>query len=1038
MTNIVVFYDDSFPFQGERPTRSQLDSLSNFAKVCDAQELPIALAQADTYLHLHGGYFPKASWPAILRHTKQGKGLVTVGGAPFRFPVVSREKEWHAEPEQTAYHQELHIQEVHPVKGDRIQHWESHQEIPLFKGFESLFSVQSTVGFTLHVTRQKDMPHENGSSGPMDAHIYPLLKGFSKKERCIASPAVLLEHTKGDFAGGRWICVNLPVESELWSENGLNALQQWAAFTARGADEMWVKPQYAMYYPGEMPRLTIQQQQLKAFDTANQSWTYHLALSMNNETLWEESITISSTAHIQYHHQSIPVTVQPGLYELHCKAISNHGEERTFRQGFWGMDEELLQEGTVLSCDEDYFQKDGEPFPIVGMTYMTSDVARKFLFLPNVHAWDADMKAMKDAHINYIRTGLWTGFRQVMFTDGHPSEEVLRAVDAFILTAKRHGLEVTFNFFSFTPELWEGENPYLDPRSVEAQKRMIAGLVSRHTKTTNIEWDLINEPSLMDPKKIFTGAQPLGDRFEQKAFIEWIKARHGTIESLQEAWNKTPEELPSFEAVRPISPDSVNFRPTEKLQKNGRPWLDFTLFTMDMHNVWAKELTDSIKAHAPNQLVTVGQDEGLAGGRPSPFFYAEAVDYTTVHSWWLMDQLVWDGLFTKVDSKPSLIQETGIMYTERPDGFAKRSDEELKAILERKYAYAFSTGGAGAVQWLWNVNHYMDNINESNIGAVRSDGSEKPEVDVSMDFGSFMNENRKLFKARTREDIAVVYPFSNDFSARKVSYDATAKLTRIFTYDLRIPFRGVGEYHLEELEAHPPKVIFVPSAHNFDRKQLEKLLSHVRKHGSTLVWTGPLHLDEYWRSVPKTLVNEPLTRANIRREELLQIGEKRFPVSFFNDRKSAGVTFSGNRLAEIETERVDNCDVSSIHSWKEGKGSVVWCPLPLELNERDPVLLAFYEQVLQPHQLSAELDWETGGDLPGIYGRKLTFENGSLFIFVSEAAYEIDVAVRDKETGKRYSFSVESERTVMFSCQSDGTLTSIYRPEEVQVECASN
>lgn len=80
------------------------------------------------------------------------------------------------------------------------------------------------------------------------------------------------------------------------------------------------------------------------------------------------------------------------------------------------------------------------------------------------------------------------------------------------------------------------------------------------------------------------------------------------------------------------------------------------------------------------------------------------------------------------------------MYVETPDGRAKRSEEELRAMLERKYAYAFASGGAGAVQWIWNTNFYMDNANESQIGALRADGTEKPEADVSYDFGRFIGE----------------------------------------------------------------------------------------------------------------------------------------------------------------------------------------------------------------------------------------------------------------------------------------------------------
>src|SRR5699024_12419421 len=81
---------------------------------------------------------------------------------------------------------------------------------------------------------------------------------------------------------------------------------------------------------------------------------------------------------------------------------------------------------TPLTYGRDYFEKDGHPMPIVGMTYMTSDVARNYLFLPNPHLWDRDMRHMKQAGINYLRTGIWTAWRQMMFSDGH-MEEIGRA-----------------------------------------------------------------------------------------------------------------------------------------------------------------------------------------------------------------------------------------------------------------------------------------------------------------------------------------------------------------------------------------------------------------------------------------------------------------------------------------------------------------------------------------------------------------------------------------------------------------------------------
>src|SRR5690554_4068751 len=156
------------------------------------------------------------------------------------------------------------------------------------------------------------------------------------------------------------------------------------------------------------------------------------------------------------------------------------------------------------------------------------------------------------------------------------------------------------------------------------------------------------------------------------------------------------------------------------------------------------------------------------------------------------------------------------MYVETPDGKAKRSEAELRNILERKYAYAFATGGAGAVQWIWNINFYMNNINESHIGALRADGTEKPEASVSYDFGSFIGETRHLFQGRRLEETAIVFPYTNDFSNRPLAKEATTHAVRALSYRMKVPVRGLGEYHLGALTcADAPKLLIVPNTHNF-------------------------------------------------------------------------------------------------------------------------------------------------------------------------------------------------------------------------------
>ncbi|OMD90063.1 MULTISPECIES: beta-galactosidase [Paenibacillus] len=1034
---VIIFYDSDFPISSPIPSDA-ITSMSEFGSIVNENQLAQTLCETEggCFINLHAPYFPKAAWIAILEYLQRGGGLISIGGAPFKQPVRWENSRWHVEAEQTSYHQELYIHEALRVECSRNHSLLALDVIPLLKGQESLFLTSAdTWNLVPHTTKSSDLPHQMGSAGPMSTRIYPLLKGITSEGRETAAPVVLWENTIGLYAGSRWLFVNTPATASFWEQKGPSAISNWARFCSKGVTEMWVKPNYASYESGERASLTLQIQQLERVrpsmrneDTWN--FTIHVEHESDTSLKWSQSLEMKANAELNMVRLPIPLEISRGLYQIVCEAEASDGEVRILRQGFWGHAPELLAAGHPVTSGRDYFIKDGRPLPVVGMTYMASDVARKFLFLPNAGVWDRDMGQMRKAGINWIRTGIWTAYRNVMQDDGHVSEEVLRAIDAFIMTAKKHDLQVTFTFFSFTPETWGGVNPYLDPQSVEAQKRFIRSIVSRHKDSSNVDWDLINEPSMFDPDRIFSdGPSSCHDRFERQAFIEWLRHRHVEIEVLQERWNMTPAQLTDFASAGLPEAKEMNFDVQDMHSaKRGTRWLDYCLFSMEMHNRWVKQLYDTIKEQCPAQMVTVGQDEGLGAQRPSPFFYEEAVDYTTVHSWWFNDYLIWDGIFAKTPNKPNLIQETGVMYVEAPDGRAKRSEQELRNLLERKYAYAFGTAGAGAIHWIWNTNFYMDNANESHIGALRADGTEKPEADVSYDFGKFIEGIRDIFGDRKLEEIAVVFPYSNDFSNRKLAFASTTELTRILSYELKMSFRGASEYHLDDLEKNPAKMIILPSAHNFADAAMERLLHIVEETGAVLLATGPLGIDAYWRSSDR--LNDILGKRelrNVRREEVLSLQGQELPVSFGH-----------RRIAEVTKETIiqkngGSSTIDTVVNLPLGKGRLLWSPLPVELSERRDTTAALYRYAVNAAFVERDFEWISGGDLAGIYGRKLSFATGALFTFVSEYAQDAKIEVKDSATGRTYSFVLEQERSVLFATDSKGDLLGVYRPQEVEI-----
>ncbi|MEK3890050.1 beta-galactosidase [Bacillus sp. FSL K6-3431] len=1024
MNKIVLFYDESFPYAGERPKKTYVEKLKSLFKVVTASELEETLKdpKIESFINIHGPYFPKQAWPTILQYLQQGKGFVHFGGIPFRIPCNLIDDYWQKEREQTAYHMQINIHEALQVKTDQVKVLKANADVPLLNGYEQLFTIEDTYHFILHVSKVSTIKNEMGSNGPMDARIYPLMKGISHENREIASPAVLMENYRGNFTGGRWVFINQPLQAVFWQDKGIDFIEAAANFVSFGVTEIWLKTNYATYEKGEQPVISLQYQSI---DKREREWTYEITIRKDDAVQYHHLFSATVDQHLNITKLIPDIVVEPGLFEMDCICTSAAQERIVIRQGFWGVDHALLEQGAPLTCDRDYFRKGEQPFPIVGMTYMTSDVSRYFLYLPNPAVWDHDFAQMKRAGINYVRTGAWFAYRNMMFVDGHVDEEVLRALDAFILAAKKHDIYVTLCFFSFTPETWDGENPYLDPRSVEAQKRFIGTIIQRHQQTKNVNWDLINEPSMFDPDRVFSGPKTNRDRFERQAYQTWLQEKYGLITKLQENWNVTSAELPSFSSINPPETSEINAHIQNMATgKKGLKWLDYTLFTMDMHNNWAKELTATVKHYTPNQLVTVGQDEALAGQRPSAFFYEEVVDYTTNHSWWLMDQLLWDSIFTKTPNKPNLIQETGIMYVEQPNNIAKRSEEELRNILERKYAYAYSGAGAGAVQWIWNTNYFMDNINESNIGALRADGTEKPETNVSYDFGTFMKEVGHIFEHRELEDIAVIFPYSNDFSNRRLAFDATTKLTRVMAYELNMPFRALSEYHLESLRQDTPKLIIVPSAHNFQSAAFNELLNIVEEKGSVLLFTGPLNLNEFWEKTNRAshLVGETKT-SNIRREEMMVLKNKAY-----------GLSFPDLRIAEVMKEvPIGSEKANTVLEYAIGKGKLIWSPAPIELNERTEPLIALYNYAIDQAHISSHLEW-LQGDYPGIYGRKLSLKNADLFVFVSEFGEDATVEIKNPTNNAIFEFVLEADRSVLFATDKEGHLIGTYRKNEVVIK----
>jgi Cellulase (glycosyl hydrolase family 5) len=1001
----LVFFESGFPaLNGCGVKRSDLEqALAGFAvEYLSAAELIVRLNSApiDLLITPYGSAFPLEAWPSLLQYLRSGGNWMNLGGAPLTVPVRREAGRWVPEEEQTTYHRRIGVTQSYAVKTDAINVYRDHDTCPSDCRIVGQFQAKEIYELYVRLTSKTEILDESGSDGPREAVLQSLVLGLNRQGRPLAAPVIQIDRLAGDFAGGRWLFANFS------GAITAQAIRSLALLAVAGASEFLVHAGWACYLPEEIPSFNVQLSRPKG----------KLARLVRDDC----RIEVRNDSDAVVGQLRVPLTgsdsqlngalrldakLPPGFYKataiLNVHSTSDGAlRELKYTSGFWVYDAEVMKRGRAFTTDRHFFYRDNQVYPVVGTTYMASDTHRRFLFEPNPFIWEQDFRAMKEAGVNMVRTGIWTGWKKFMPDPVTGVDEAsLRALDAFLLTAHRNDIPVIFTFFAFLPETWGGENAYLDPKALRAQQQFITSFTRRYAEVVDVIWDLINEPSFCSPRHLWS-CRPNYDAFEQAAWRDWLQERYrfptdeARAAALKNLWHTSDEvfDLPRLEDF-----ENVNIFATRLPLKT----LDYRLFAQDMFTRWVRAMTAAIKANGnQQQLITVGQDEGGTGESPSQQLFAGAVDFTCLHNWWNNDELLWDSVVTKAPEKPSLVEETGVMFYERMNGIAWRSEEDARNLLERKLAISLGADGAGAVEWIWNTNCYMDSENEVAIGFYRADGTAKPELEPFLNIAKFMTRHRSLMQGRQDEDVLMVIPHSQLLSTRNFATEATRKCVRVMHYHCGTPLRAVSEYRLRG-SGETAKMIVVPSPRVLTQECWETLQARAGA-GATIVITGVLDDDEHWMPVARTrgLGRSVVTRP-VSQSEVVTIGGREYLARY-----------EGEKLQRIEKAVVaGRAGVAEVVVQRVGSGQFIWCPLPLELGESPGPLVAFYRFALAQARVPAI--FSTTPATSAILVRPTVFATAVLYTIVSETSRDTDIRLRHLEAPAAVSLSVPAQRALM-------------------------
>jgi len=993
---IVVFWQPGFPTVASQPM--QRATLEQALDGMDPQFLDLkalndsaALSDTDLLVLPYGSAVPTGAWKAIDSYLHAGGNLLVLGGQPLHVPVSEAGAEFVAASPQDTFARMLDFSHTY--------------EVPVPAGAHFAWKL----GYDFPQTPQVRARRFFAVEGRLNGLGYMLDSEGGRT----AAPVIVADHAFGAEHGSRVVALDFDPEPGYWqTQNGTALIRQSALYASQGVTRFSVELLFSTIRPGEPPLITVhlrslRQQQLGLAASAE----VKLTLSSDKGNVDSATLAVADCRLadvVAPFHKAL----DPGFYKVSA-VLTQGGRLREFYQnGFWVSETSALAVGPVLAVKGDFLTRDGTPFFPVGTNYFTTENSEEDFSGPrNAWIWDKDFDEMARHGVSFVRTGVWMPYLRFVDTNtGAANERFLRNLEAFLRCAQRHNIAVNFTFFAFVPRTGIARtdpdatppNPYTDAGQVQLEQAYVRSVVERFKDVPWLTWDLINEPSFSNPRHIFRGNYPNGDATEAAAWHDWLRRKYdNNLVALGTAWGVPPGQLVSFDEVSLPSP--TDLLPSRSGNLNEIRALDYNLFAQDEFINWVHSMVGLIRGLGSKQLIDIGQDEGGVLDRVLNQFYAGAgVSFTTNHTYWQDDALLWDSVAAKRVGVPNITGETGYQPVWAPDGSWRYDEFTGVDLIERKWALSFAAGSTGAMQWDWG--------RDPDFGMLRSDGSAKIWEDRMKSLGEFARKAAPLGTGIRLPDVAIVLPQSFQLSVgNQFAIAAQQNAVRALYGYARSDAYAVGEYQTELLGS--PKLILLPSPMLLTEPAWQAIEDRV-KAGAVLLVTGPFAADPHFHNTNRQdAIGIPYhTEALTIREHLMQFPGGDEQLSF----------------PDGKTTYLSRAVLPSGDDWVEkplGKGRILFAPLPLELNDNLQALGDVYSYALKVAGVTPA--YTTALRDPGILISPTRFPAATLYVITSESN-QTQVNFVDVRSGKQFAGALASGRAAILLVAADGRLLASY------------
>jgi hypothetical protein len=293
----------------------------------------------------------------------------------------------------------------------------------------------------------------------------------------------------------------------------------------------------------------------------------------------------------------------------------------------------------------------------------------------------------------------------------------------------------------------------------------------------------------------------------------------------------------------------------------------------------------------------------------------------------------------------------------------------------------------------------MTESNETPIGSVRTDYTEKPEATVLRAFAQFAPSLQEHLRDPQQPPIAIVTSQAAQYSElADFQIEAQRRAVRALAYDAHLPAYMIAENQIAKLGT--PKLAILPSPQALAEATWRALLQYVDAGGNLLI-TGPIDRDDHWQVFHRALDLgvqahvEPLTYHNAS----LKIGNH-----------SVALAFGQSQQGALDSLVFD--DGSTLKEMTRGKGRIFWAAYPVELAEDARAAADLYAYVASQLNITPMFAQQSP-ITPGVLVFPTALADSILYVLISDSANDAAIKLRDESTGVPVEFTLPAEHAAI-------------------------